>query len=187
MDDLFGRPRRRSRSGPRQGITFNRHQRSRRCDKGRVYDGTKSVEKPPAKARNRKCLAAPCHAKPDRPARQTVVNRITSRTVRGIETECTSRCWMDRQTSRIGSLCSHRGACDIEESGRGPLLKKSISFSVRPRRGFSSPLPRASRCFAPRALGGRQAGQTVAWPPYGQLFQRAFVEKDRQIAWKSTR
>ena len=63
------------------------------------------------------------------------VNRIYIEDGSGIETELYLALLVDRQTSRIGFVCSTEGGMDIEEVAES-TPEKIISFSVDPAAGF---------------------------------------------------
>ena len=103
------------------------------------------------------------------------VNRIYIEDGSGIETELYLALLVDRQTSRIGFVCSTEGGMDIEEVAES-TPEKIISFSVDPAAGFQ-PYHRRRVAFA-LGLEGKQVKQCVTL--MGQLF-KAFVEKDMEM------
>ena len=103
------------------------------------------------------------------------VNRIYIEDGSGIETELYLALLVDRQTSRIGFVCSTEGGMDIEEVAESPP-EKIISFSVDPAAGFQ-PYHGRRVAFA-LGLEGKQVKQCVTL--MGQLF-KAFVEKDMEM------
>ncbi|WP_386172773.1 ADP-forming succinate--CoA ligase subunit beta [Sulfitobacter sp. R86518] len=103
------------------------------------------------------------------------VNRIYIEDGSGIETELYLALLVDRQTSRIGFVCSTEGGMDIEEVAKS-TPEKIISFSVDPAAGFQ-PYHGRRVAFA-LGLEGKQVKQCVTL--MGQLF-KAFVEKDMEM------
>jgi len=103
------------------------------------------------------------------------VNRIYIEDGSGIETELYLALLVDRQTSRIGFVCSTEGGMDIEEVAES-TPEKIISFSVDPAAGFQ-PYHGRRVAFA-LGLEGKQVKQCVTL--MGQLF-KAFVEKDMEM------
>ena len=103
------------------------------------------------------------------------VNRIYIEDGSGIETELYLALLVDRQTSRIGFVCSTEGGMDIEEVAES-TPEKIISFSVAPAAGFQ-PYHGRRVAFA-LGLEGKQVKQCVTL--MGQLF-KAFVEKDMEM------
>jgi succinyl-CoA synthetase beta subunit len=103
------------------------------------------------------------------------VNRIYIEDGSGIETELYLALLVDRQTSRIGFVCSTEGGMDIEEVAES-TPDKIISFSVDPAAGFQ-PYHGRRVAFA-LGLEGKQVKQCVTL--MGQLF-KAFVEKDMEM------
>ncbi len=103
------------------------------------------------------------------------VNRIYIEDGSGIETELYLALLVDRQTSRIGFVCSTEGGMDIEEVAAS-TPEKIISFSVDPATGFQ-PFHGRRVAFA-LGLQGKQVKQCVTL--MGQLF-KAFVEKDMEM------
>tara|TARA_R110002110_G_scaffold118022_2_gene291516 strand:+ start:511 stop:1704 length:1194 start_codon:yes stop_codon:yes gene_type:complete len=103
------------------------------------------------------------------------VNRIYIEDGSGIETELYLALLVDRQTSRIGFVCSTEGGMDIEEVAES-TPEKIISFSVDPAAGFQ-PYHGRRVAFA-LGLEGKQVKQCVTL--MGQLF-KAFVKKDMEM------
>ena len=103
------------------------------------------------------------------------VNRIYIEDGSGIETELYLALLVDRQTSRIGFVCSTEGGMDIEEVAE-TTPEKIISFFVDPAAGFQ-PYHGRRVAFA-LGLEGKQVKQCVTL--MGQLF-KAFVEKDMEM------
>ena len=103
------------------------------------------------------------------------VNRIYIEDGSGIETELYLALLVDRQTSRIGFVCSTEGGMDIEEVAES-TPEKIISFSVDPAAGFQ-PYHGRRVAFA-LGLEGKQVKQCVTL--MGQVF-KAFVEKDMEM------
>ena len=103
------------------------------------------------------------------------VNRIYIEDGSGIETELYLALLVDRQTSRIGFVCSTEGGMDIEEVAES-TPEKIISFSDDPAAGFQ-PYHGRRVAFA-LGLEGKQVKQCVTL--MGQLF-KAFVEKDMEM------
>ena len=103
------------------------------------------------------------------------VNRIYIEDGSGIETELYLALLVDRQTSRIGFVCSTEGGMDIEEVAES-TPEKIISFSFDPAAGFQ-PYHGRRVAFA-LGLEGKQVKQCVTL--MGQLF-KAFVEKDMEM------
>jgi len=103
------------------------------------------------------------------------VNRIYIEDGSGIETELYLALLVDRQTSRIGFVCSTEGGMDIEEVAES-TPEKIISFCVYPAAGFQ-PYHGRRVAFA-LGLEGKQVKQCVTL--MGQLF-KAFVEKDMEM------
>jgi succinyl-CoA synthetase beta subunit len=103
------------------------------------------------------------------------VNRIYIEDGSGIETELYLALLVDRQTSRIGFVCSTEGGMDIEEVAAS-TPEKIISFSVDPATGYQ-PYHGRRVAFA-LGLKGGQVKQCVKL--MGQLF-KAFTEKDMEM------
>ncbi|MBW4961289.1 ADP-forming succinate--CoA ligase subunit beta [Sulfitobacter sp. CW3] len=103
------------------------------------------------------------------------VNRIYIEDGSGIETELYLALLVDRQTSRVGFVCSTEGGMDIEEVAAS-TPEKIISFSVDPATGYQ---PFHGRRIAfTLGLEGKQVKQCVTL--MGQLY-KAFVEKDMEM------
>ncbi|WP_176248080.1 ADP-forming succinate--CoA ligase subunit beta [Sulfitobacter sp. HGT1] len=103
------------------------------------------------------------------------VNRIYIEDGSGIETELYLALLVDRQTSRVGFVCSTEGGMDIEEVAAS-TPEKIISFSVDPATGYQAFHGR--RIAFTLGLEGKQVKQCVAL--MGQLY-KAFVEKDMEM------
>ena len=103
------------------------------------------------------------------------VNRIYIEDGSGIETELYLALLVDRQTSRIGFVCSTEGGMDIEEVAAS-TPEKIISFSVDPATGYQAFHGR--RIAFTLGLEGKQVKQCVTL--MGQLY-KAFVEKDMEM------
>ncbi|SDZ42388.1 succinyl-CoA synthetase (ADP-forming) beta subunit [Jannaschia faecimaris] len=103
------------------------------------------------------------------------VNRIYIEDGSGIETELYLALLVDRQTSRVGFVCSTEGGMDIEEVAAN-TPEKIISFSVDPATGYQ-PFHGRRVAFA-LGLKGAQVKQCVQL--MGQLY-KAFTEKDMEM------
>ncbi|MBA98694.1 MAG: ADP-forming succinate--CoA ligase subunit beta [Sulfitobacter sp.] len=103
------------------------------------------------------------------------VNRIYIEDGSGIETELYLALLVDRQTSRIGFVCSTEGGMDIEEVAAS-TPEKIVSFSVDPATGYQSFHGR--RIAFTLGLEGKQVKQCVTL--MGQLY-KAFIEKDMEM------
>ena len=103
------------------------------------------------------------------------VNRIYIEDGSGIETELYLALLVDRQTSRIGFVCSTEGGMDIEEVAES-TPEKIISFSVDPAAGFQ-PYHGRRVAFA-LGLEGKQVKQCVGLMA---LLYKAFLEKDMEM------
>ena len=103
------------------------------------------------------------------------VNRIYIEDGSGIETELYLALLVDRQTSRIGFVCSTEGGMDIEEVAAS-TPEKIISFSVDPATGYQAFHGR--RIAFTLGLEGKQIKQCVTL--MGQLY-KAFLEKDMEM------
>tara|TARA_R110000796_G_scaffold5969_15_gene21848 strand:+ start:12845 stop:14038 length:1194 start_codon:yes stop_codon:yes gene_type:complete len=103
------------------------------------------------------------------------VNRIYIEDGSGIETELYLALLVDRQTSRIGFVCSTEGGMDIEEVAAS-TPEKIISFSVDPATGYQAFHGR--RIAFTLGLEGKQVKQCVTL--MGQLY-KAFLEKDMEM------
>ncbi|SFJ39536.1 ADP-forming succinate--CoA ligase subunit beta [Jannaschia pohangensis] len=108
------------------------------------------------------------------PAGKTV-NRVYIEDGSGIARELYLALLVDRQTSRIGFVCSTEGGMDIEEVAAS-TPEKIISFSVDPATGYQ-PFHGRRVAFS-LGLEGAQIKQCVKL--MGQLFQ-AFTEKDMEM------
>ncbi|MEM9975575.1 MAG: ADP-forming succinate--CoA ligase subunit beta [Pseudomonadota bacterium] len=103
------------------------------------------------------------------------VNRIYIEDGSGIETEMYLALLVDRQTSRISSVCSTEGGMDIEEVA-AETPEKILSFSVDPATGYQ---PYHGRRIAfMLGLTGPQVKQCVAL--MGTLY-KLFTEKDMEM------
>ncbi|MDB2407143.1 ADP-forming succinate--CoA ligase subunit beta [Jannaschia sp.] len=103
------------------------------------------------------------------------VNRIYIEDGSGIARELYLALLVDRQTSRIGFVCSTEGGMDIEEVAAS-TPEKIISFSVDPATGFQ---PYHGRRVAfSLGLEAQQVKQCVKL--MGQLY-KAFTEKDMEM------
>jgi len=103
------------------------------------------------------------------------VNRIYIEDGSGIETELYLALLVDRQTSRIGFVCSTEGGMDIEEVAAS-TPEKIVSFSVDPATGYQAFHGR--RIAFTLGLEGKQVKQCVTL--MGQLY-KAFIEKDMEM------
>ena len=103
------------------------------------------------------------------------VNRIYIEDGSGIETELYLALLVDRQTSRIGFVCSTEGGMDIEEVAAS-TPENIISFSVDPATGYQAFHGR--RIAFTLGLEGKQVKQCVTL--MGQLY-KAFLEKDMEM------
>ena len=103
------------------------------------------------------------------------VNRIYIEDGSGIETEMYLALLVDRQTSRIGFVCSTEGGMDIEEVAEN-TPEKILNFTVDPATGYQAYHGR--RVAFALGLEGQQVKQCVKL--MGQLYQ-AFVEKDMEM------
>ncbi len=103
------------------------------------------------------------------------VNRIYIEDGSGIETEMYLALLVDRQTSRIGFVCSTEGGMDIEEVAE-KTPEKILNFTVDPATGYQAFHGR--RVAFALGLEGQQVKQCVKL--MGQLYQ-AFVEKDMEM------
>ncbi|SFS97679.1 succinyl-CoA synthetase (ADP-forming) beta subunit [Sulfitobacter marinus] len=103
------------------------------------------------------------------------VNRIYIEDGSGIETELYLALLVDRQTSRVGFVCSTEGGMDIEEVAAS-TPEKIVSFSVDPATGYQAFHGR--RIAFTLGLEGKQVKQCVTL--MGQLY-KAFVEKDMEM------
>ncbi|SEW28743.1 succinyl-CoA synthetase beta subunit [Cognatiyoonia koreensis] len=103
------------------------------------------------------------------------VNRIYIEDGSGIETEMYLALLVDRQTSRIGFVCSTEGGMDIEEVA-AETPEKILNFTVDPATGYQAFHGR--RVAFALGLEGQQVKQCVQL--MGQLY-KAFVEKDMEM------
>ena len=103
------------------------------------------------------------------------VNRIYIEDGAGIETELYLALLVNRETSRIGFVCSTEGGMDIEAVA-ADTPDRIVSFDVDPATGYQ-PWHGRRVAFA-LGLEGRQVKQCVAL--MGLLY-RAFVEKDMEM------
>ena len=103
------------------------------------------------------------------------VNRIYIEDGSGIETELYLALLVDRQTSRVGFVCSTEGGMDIEEVAAS-TPEKIVSFSVDPATGYQAFHGR--RIAFTLGLEGKQVKQCVTL--MGQLY-KAFIEKDMEM------
>ena len=103
------------------------------------------------------------------------VNRIYIEDGSGIETELYLALLVDRQTSRVGFVCSTEGGMDIEEVAAN-TPEKIINFSVDPATGYQ-PFHGRRIAFA-LGLEGKAVKQCVSL--MGILF-KAFMEKDMEM------
>jgi len=103
------------------------------------------------------------------------VNRIYIEDGSGIETELYLALLVDRQTARVGFVCSTEGGMDIEEVAAS-TPEKIISFSVDPATGYQAFHGR--RIAFTLGLEGKQVKQCVTL--MGQLY-KAFIEKDMEM------
>ncbi len=103
------------------------------------------------------------------------VNRVYIEDGSGIEKELYLALLVDRQSSRVGFVCSTEGGMDIEEVAAS-TPEKIINFDVDPATGFQ-PFHGRRVAFA-LGLEGHQVKQCVTL--MGQLF-RAFMEKDMEM------
>ncbi|AXI47771.1 ADP-forming succinate--CoA ligase subunit beta [Sulfitobacter sp. SK012] len=103
------------------------------------------------------------------------VNRIYIEDGAGIETELYLALLVDRQTSRVGFVCSTEGGMDIEEVAAS-TPEKIINFAVDPATGYQ-PFHGRRVAFA-LGLEGKQVKQCVGL--MGLLY-KAFMEKDMEM------
>ena len=140
-------------------------------DKGGVRL-TKSVEEAASEAK--KMLGRTLVTHQTGPAGKQV-NRIYIEDGSGIETELYLALLVDRQTSRIGFVCSTEGGMDIEEvAAKTP--EKIVNFTVDPATGYQSFHGR--RVAFALGLEGQQVKQCVNL--MGILY-KAFTEKDMEM------
>ncbi|WOI56900.1 ADP-forming succinate--CoA ligase subunit beta [Palleronia sp. LCG004] len=103
------------------------------------------------------------------------VGRVYIEDGSGIETELYLALLVDRQTSRVGFVCSTEGGMDIEEVAAS-TPEKILSFSVDPATGYQ-PFHGRRIAFA-LGLEGPQVKQCVKL--MGQLYAM-FIEKDMEM------
>ena len=103
------------------------------------------------------------------------VNRIYIEDGSGIETELYLALLVDRQTSRVGFVCSTEGGMDIEEVAEH-TPEKIISFSVDPATGYQ-PFHGRRVAFS-LGLEGKAVKQCVSL--MGILY-KAFLERDMEM------
>jgi succinyl-CoA synthetase beta subunit len=103
------------------------------------------------------------------------VNRIYIEDGSGIETELYLALLVDRETSRVGFVCSTEGGMDIEEVAAN-TPEKIINFSVDPATGFQ-PFHGRRIAFA-LGLKGKAVKQCVGL--MGLLY-KAFLERDMEM------
>ena len=103
------------------------------------------------------------------------VNRVYIEDGSGIETELYLALLVDRETSRVGFVCSTEGGMDIEEVAAS-TPEKIISFSVDPATGFQAFHGR--RIAFELGLTGKAVKQCVSL--MGILY-KAFLERDMEM------
>ena len=103
------------------------------------------------------------------------VNRIYIEDGSGIETELYLALLVDRETSRVGFVCSTEGGMDIEEVAAN-TPEKIINFSVDPATGFQAFHGR--RIAFSLGLTGKAVKQCVSL--MGILY-KAFIERDMEM------
>jgi succinyl-CoA synthetase beta subunit len=103
------------------------------------------------------------------------VNRIYIEDGSGIETELYLALLVDRETSRVGFVCSTEGGMDIEEVAAN-TPEKIINFSVDPATGFQAFHGR--RVAFSLGLTGKAVKQCVSL--MGILY-KAFTERDMEM------
>jgi succinyl-CoA synthetase beta subunit len=103
------------------------------------------------------------------------VNRIYIEDGSGIETELYLALLVDRETSRVGFVCSTEGGMDIEEVAEN-TPEKIINFSVDPATGFQ-PFHGRRVAFS-LGLTGKAVKQCVSL--MGILY-KAFLERDMEM------
>jgi succinyl-CoA synthetase beta subunit len=103
------------------------------------------------------------------------VNRIYIEDGSGIETELYLALLVERETSRVGFVCSTEGGMDIEEVAEN-TPEKIINFSVDPATGFQ-PFHGRRVAFS-LGLTGKAVKQCVSL--MGILY-KAFVERDMEM------
>jgi succinyl-CoA synthetase beta subunit len=133
---------------------------------------TKSVEEAAQEAR--KMLGRTLVTHQTGPAGKQV-NRIYIEDGSGIEKELYLALLVDRQTSRVGFVCSTEGGMDIEEVAAS-TPEKILNFAVDPATGYQ---PYHGRRIAfSLGLEGKQVKQCVSL--MGLLY-KAFLEKDMEM------
>lgn len=103
------------------------------------------------------------------------VNRVYIEDGSGIETELYLALLVDRETSRVGFVCSTEGGMDIEEVAAS-TPEKIINFSVDPATGFQAFHGR--RVAFSLGLTGKAVKQCVGL--MGLLY-KAFIERDMEM------
>ena len=103
------------------------------------------------------------------------VNRVYIEDGSGIETELYLALLVDRETSRVGFVCSTEGGMDIEEVAAS-TPEKIINFSVDPATGFQAFHGR--RIAFELGLTGKAVKQCVSL--MGILY-KAFIERDMEM------
>ena len=103
------------------------------------------------------------------------VNRVYIEDGSGIETELYLALLVDRETSRVGFVCSTEGGMDIEEVAAS-TPEKIINFSVDPATGFQA--FHGSRIAFEFGLTGKAVKQCVSL--MGLLY-KAFLERDMEM------
>ena len=103
------------------------------------------------------------------------VNRVYIEDGSGIETELYLALLVDRETSRVGFVCSTEGGMDIEEVAAS-TPEKIINFSVDPATGFQAFHGR--RIAFELGLTGKAVKQCVSL--MGILY-KAFLERDMEM------
>jgi succinyl-CoA synthetase beta subunit len=103
------------------------------------------------------------------------VNRVYIEDGSGIETELYLALLVDRETSRVGFVCSTEGGMDIEEVAAS-TPEKIINFSVDPATGFQAFHGR--RIAFALGLTGKAVKQCVGL--MGLLY-KAFIERDMEM------
>ncbi|MEQ6202329.1 ADP-forming succinate--CoA ligase subunit beta [Sulfitobacter sp. HNIBRBA2951] len=103
------------------------------------------------------------------------VNRVYIEDGSGIETELYLALLVDRETSRVGFVCSTEGGMDIEEVAEN-TPEKIINFSVDPATGFQAFHGR--RVAFALGLEGKAVKQCVSL--MGLLY-KAFIERDMEM------
>ena len=103
------------------------------------------------------------------------VNRVYIEDGSGIETELYLALLVDRETSRVGFVCSTEGGMDIEEVAAS-TPEKIINFSIDPATGFQAFHGR--RIAFELGLTGKAVKQCVSL--MGILY-KAFIERDMEM------